>query len=86
MVEISTAFPGALLLDSGPGVADGCLDLQRLAGWSTGEEEVGGLSVKQGGPGGHSASKRAHFRHFQSVLETVFFVFSVNLIHILILF
>ena len=35
---------------------------------------------------GHSASKRAHFRHFQSVLETVFFVFSVNLIHILILF
>ena len=37
-------------------------------------------------PPPHSASKRAHFRHFQSVLETVFFVFSVNLIHILILF
>ena len=34
----------------------------------------------------HSASEQAHFRHFQSVSETVFFVFSVNLIHILILF
>ena len=38
------------------------------------------------GAGGHSASEQAHFRHFQSVSETVFFVFSVNLIHILILF
>ena len=36
--------------------------------------------------GGHSASEEAHFRHFQSVSETVSFVFSVNLIHILNLF
>ena len=36
--------------------------------------------------GGHSASERAHFRHFQRVSETVFFVFSLNLIHIVILF
>ena len=35
---------------------------------------------------GHSASEEAQFRHFQSVSETVFFVFSVNLIHIVNLF
>ena len=31
------------------------------------------VGVPTFGEGGHSASKRAHFRHFQSVLETVFF-------------
>ena len=36
--------------------------------------------------GGHSASEEARFRHFQIVSETLFFVFSVILIHILILF
>ena len=36
--------------------------------------------------GGHSASEEAHFRHFLIVSETVFVVFSVILIHILILF
>ena len=39
-----------------------------------------------GGGGGHSASEEAQFRHFQSVSESVFFVFSVNLIHIVNLF
>ena len=34
----------------------------------------------------HSASEEAHFRHFLIVSETVFVVFSVILIHILILF
>ena len=40
----------------------------------------------QTGGGGHSASEEAQFCHFQSVSETVSFVFSVNLIHILNLF